>query len=119
MSHTNLVNSSTTTASSEELALNPQYIGNANEDPNSSNSYNMYKQENTPFMIIKDEKGWKAALGIHVITPNFEDEKELLNYINEKSWTLIMSVLFATRMIDAEQIKNQTTTTLQENKQTT
>lgn len=75
------------------------------DQTDNSNYYKIERIENSPFTKIYDGENWVIALGQQVVTPNYQTEDKLMEYYNEKSWTMILAVYHAMDRIRKENEK--------------
>lgn len=67
-----------------------------------SEYYKIERIENSPFTKVCDNGKWKGVIGRHVVTPDWDSEVELMEYIENKPWTMIIAVLTAMKKIEEE-----------------
>ena len=60
----------------------------------------------TPFKAVKDGGGWFAALGMNKLTEEFETTEQLLEWMDNNLWTLMVTVItMVVQTIDLHKIK--------------
>ena len=60
----------------------------------------------TPFKAVKDGGGWFAALGMNKLTEEFETTEQLLEWMDNNLWTLMVTVItMVIQTIDLHKIK--------------
>lgn len=67
----------------------------ATETLNSTYLQKVDKIENTPFDLIQTEEEYFAALGQFAITPKFKTAEEVLHFIDENMWHIVLSCIAA------------------------
>lgn len=82
------------------LSSTKQDTGNAKEDQNNLNSFEIEEIQGTPFHAVKNENGWQTVMGDYVITKTFKNHDELIKYIREKPYEVIMAIILAMKDID-------------------
>lgn len=67
---------------------------NTGETPNNgSHLITYHKIENTPFtQVIENGVGHYAVLGNYKITPAFDTMDEMIEYIEQNKWNIVMSI---------------------------
>lgn len=85
-------------------------LTNAEKSPNYSYLKRLDRIPNTPFDIAEIENQFMGVLGISIITPKFSTVDQVINYIDENMWTVVMSCIAAYDII------KETTKKIAENK---
>lgn len=65
----------------------------SNAEKNDNYKFSRKTIEESPFTMVGDDKGWFVAMGDNRITEYFEDELSLLDYVHDKPWDLIITVM--------------------------
>lgn len=81
------------------------------EDFQNRESYSIIEREHvrdTPFTIIKEDKGkWMIAMGDSVVEKtDYEEKDDVIDYIDMKSWKLIVAACYIYSRKINELIKN-------------
>lgn len=68
---------------------------NVKETPNSTYLQKIEKIANTPFDLIQAEEKYYATIGKYLITPPLNTEDEVLTFIEQNMWHIVMSCIAA------------------------
>lgn len=62
--------------------------------------------ENTPFTIVKNEKGYMGVIGEFRLTEYYENEKECIEEVTKINWNRLIQVMWAVTM-KSKNLKNE------------